>query len=112
MVDKFNVQSFCDRESQLKRNKHALFALLMDGDSKIIRANLKNKSEFTKSEIDGDVLWLIAALDDIMLNFEKNIPNILALDDQNERIAKLRQKENMENEVFIKLIQKELKVSD
>ena len=47
-----------------------------------------------------------------MLKFEKNKPNILALDDQNERIAKLRQKENMENEAFIKLIQKELKVSE
>ena len=50
-----SVQNFCDRESQLKRNKHALFALLMDGVSKIIRAKLKSKSEFTSLEIVGDI---------------------------------------------------------
>ena len=50
-----SVQKFCDRESQLKRNKHALFALLMDGVSKIICTKLKSESEFTKSEIDEDV---------------------------------------------------------
>ena len=53
-----SVQNFCDRESQLKRNKHALLVLLMDGVSKIIRAKLKSKSEFTSLEIVGDVLWL------------------------------------------------------
>ena len=105
-----SVQTYCDRENQLKRNKHALFALIKDGVSKMIRSKLKSKYEFTKSEVNGDVLWLLEALDDIMLNFENNKPNILALDDQNERIAKLRQKESMGNEVFIKLIQKELKV--
>ena len=38
-----SVQTYCDRESQLKWNKHALFALLKDGVSKIIRAKFKKQ---------------------------------------------------------------------
>ena len=60
--------------------------------------------------MNADVVWLINSLDDIMLEFEKNKPNILALDDQNERIAKLRQKDSMDNEAFVKLMQKEVKI--
>ena len=66
-----------------------------------IRSKLKSKSEFTKSKISGDVVRLKESLHDIILSFEKNKLNILALDDQNECIAKLRQKETMENDIFI-----------
>ena len=46
-IREISLQTYCDKESQFKRNNHALFALLKDGVSKIIRAKLKSKSEFT-----------------------------------------------------------------
>ena len=58
--------------SLFRKNKHTLLALIMDGVSKIVKSTLKSKSEFTKSEIAGDVAWLMNSLDDIMFNFEKN----------------------------------------
>ena len=61
-----------------------------------------------ESKVAGDVAWLLESLDDIMLNFQMNKPNILALDYQNERIARLKQKENVENDDFIKIVQKDI----
>ena len=104
------VVKYSNREDLLMEGKKSLFALVMDGVSKIIRSKLLGMSEFKKSETDGDVVWLLESLEDIMMKFEHNKPNILALDDQNERIARLKQKENVGNDDFVKIVQKEISV--
>ena len=105
------VVKYSNREDLLREGKKSLFALVMDGVSKIIRSKLLGMSKFKKSETAGDVVWLLESLEDIMMKFEKNKPNIVALDDQNERIARLRQgKENVGNDDFVKIVQKEISV--
>ena len=54
-------------------------------------------------------MWLLENLEDIILNFEDITPKILALDDQLERIIKLQQG-SQDNEDYLKLVKKEIKI--
>jgi len=81
----------------------------MDGVSKIIKSNLKSKTGYSAADEASDSLWLLARLEDIMLNFEEVKPKILAIDDQMEWIMRLKQGEST-NEDFLKQVVTELKV--
>ena len=96
---------YTDRLVTLDNNKTALFALIYDNISKILRAKLKSKQGYTDAESKSNVVWLLEILEDIMSSFEEVIPNVLSLDDQLERIVKLRQG-SASNEDFIKIVQK------
>ena len=93
----------------MENNKSALFTLVNDSITKILKAKLKSKAGYVKAEESSNVEWLFEALEDVMVNFEDVKPKVLAMDDQLERIMKLRQG-STSNEDFIKLIQKELKL--
>ena len=103
------LDKFLMREEALKENCGALFSVLTSNISKITKSKLKSKNGYSKAESDYNVVWLLKELEDIMLNFEDISPKILAMDDQLERIIKLRQG-NQENEDFIKLYLKEIKI--
>ena len=62
----------------------------MDGVPKIIKSKLKSKTEYTKSDEVNDSVWILETLEDIMINFEDVKPKTLAIDDQMERIMKLK----------------------
>jgi hypothetical protein len=97
------------RCAALEENKGALHAVIMDGVSKIIRSKLRSKTGYSKADEKNNVKWLLETLEDIMVNFEEVKPKILAIDDQMERIMKLKQGEST-NEDFLKQVVKELKV--
>ena len=97
------------RGETLDMNVGALYALLMENVSKMVRAKIKSKKGYSAAETDTDAIWLLANLEDIMINFEDTKPKILAIDDQMERIMKMKQGDSS-NEDFIKLVQKEIKV--
>ena len=82
------VDRFMDREHALEENCKALFLVIMDGASKIVKARLKSKADFIESKSDGKVEWLLDTIEDVMLKFEEIIPNTLAMDDQLKRIVK------------------------
>ena len=103
------VTRYLAREDALKENSCALFSLLTESVSKITKSKLKSKTGFTESEKTSDVVWLLEKLEDIILNFEDITPKVLALDDQLERIIKLRQG-SQDNEDFLKLVKKEIKI--
>ena len=64
------VVKYSNRENLLREGKKSLFALVMDGVSKIIRSKLLGMSEFKrKSEAAGNVVWLLESLEDIMMKF-------------------------------------------
>ena len=84
----------------------SLFALILDAVSKITKAKLKSKIGFSDAENKGDAVWLLESLEDIMTNFEDEKPKILAMDDQMERIMRMKQGENTTNEDFFKQINK------
>ena len=54
--------------------------------------------------------WLLNALDEIMVRFEEVKPKILSLDDQMERIMKMKQGGETTNKDFLKTVTKEIKV--
>ena len=83
--------------------------MLMDGVSKIIKSKLKIKTGYSKADEANDYVWLLQMLEDIMINFEEVKPKTLAINDQIERIVKLKQGEST-NKDFLKQVQKELKV--
>ena len=93
----------------LDDNMGALFSLLHDNLSKLMKSKVKAKKGYAKAEEDKDTLWLLKTLEDVSLNFEENKPKLLAVDDQMERIMKIKQGDTT-NEDFVKLITKELKV--
>jgi hypothetical protein len=99
------------RCAALEENKGAMCAVVMDGVSKIIRSKLKSKTGCSKADEMNDSLWLLETLEDSMVNFEEIKPKILAIDDQMERIMKLKQGEST-NEDFLKQAVKELKVHE
>jgi hypothetical protein len=103
------VDRYGQQISMLEDNMGALFSLLSDSVSKIMRAKVKSKQGYTNAEKRKDAVWLLKAMEDIILNFEETKPKLLAIDDQMETIMKLKQG-NTTNEDFIKTVSKELKV--
>ena len=98
-----------DRRASLEENKGVLYAVVMDGVLKIIKSKLKSNTGYTKADEVNDFVWLLGTLEDIMINFEDVKPKTIAIDDQMERIMKLKQGEST-NEDFLKQVQKELRV--
>ena len=103
------VDRYGSRTNALDDNLSALYALLMDWVSKMIRAKVKSKRGYINAEEDNDAVWLLGVLEDIMINFEEDKPKTLAIDDQMERIMRLKQGDTS-NEDFLKMCQKELKI--
>jgi hypothetical protein len=105
------VIDYCQRLKTLKDNKRALFTLLMANVTDITKSKVKSTNGYTKAEDELNPIWLLLTLEDIMLGFEKGIkPKTLAIDDQMERIITMKQKNTDNNEAFINLVTKEIKV--
>ena len=100
-----------DRHADLEENKGALYAVLMDKLLEIIKPKLKIKTAYTKADEVNDSVWRLETLEDIMINFEDVKPKMLEIDDQMERIMKLKQREST-NKHILKQVQKELKLYD
>ncbi len=92
----------------LEANKTALYSLIMGNISTITRGKVKAKEGYPKAAVGTDPLWLLGALEDIMVNFEDVQKEALALDDQVERIVALKQGDSS-NEDFVKLATKEIR---
>jgi hypothetical protein len=87
----------------------ALYSLINDGLSKIMKAKVRGKQGFNKAQEEKDALWMLKTIENITLNFEETKPKFFAIDDQMERIMKLKQGDAT-NEDYIKMVSKELKV--
>jgi hypothetical protein len=103
-VDRYGMQI-----ATLEDNMGALFALLLENLSKLMKSKVRAKKGYTKADKDKDTLWLLKVVEDITLNFEETKPKLLAVDDQMERIMKLKQGEAT-IEDYVKMVTKELKV--
>ena len=103
-VDRYGI-----RMENMEMNKTALYALIMNNISKIVKSKLRSKTGYEMANASNNPLWLFETLEDIMLNFEEVKPKVLAIDDQMERIMNLKQNESS-NEDFVKTVSKELKV--
>ncbi len=103
------VDAFVARDTALKNNVKALYALVSNNISKITKSKIQSKVGYVKANKGNDAIWLLEAIEDIMINFEETKPKTQSLDDQMERIMSLRQGQES-NAEFIKLIVKELKV--
>jgi hypothetical protein len=103
------VDTYVARDTALKNNVKALFALLTNNISKMTKSKIQSKVGYAKANKANNAVWLLEAIEDIMINFEETKPKTQSLNDQMERIMTLRQGEESNTE-FIKLITKELKV--
>ena len=103
------VDRYGQQLNALTDNAYALFSLIMDRISKIMRGKVKSRQGFKKAESGKDIIWLLKAIEDIVLHFEETKPKLLAIDDQMERIMSMRQGTST-NDDFVKDLQKELKV--
>ena len=70
------VDRYGTRCATLEENKGALYAVVMDGVSKIIKSKLKSKTGYSAADEANDSLWLLGSLEDIMINFEEVKPKI------------------------------------
>ena len=104
MVDNYGHRMMC-----LDENLSAMYALVMDHVSKMIKAKVRSRKGHISAAEDNDIVWLLSALEDIMIKFEEDKPVTLAIDDQMEHIMKLKQGDAT-HEDFIKLYMKELKI--
>ena len=103
------VDRYGQQVATLDDNLGALFSLIDDSISKIMRAKVKSKQGYAAADENKNTIWLLKTVEDIVLNFEETKPKLLAIDDQMERIMKLKQG-NTTNEDFVKTVEKELKV--
>ena len=51
----------------LNENKGSLFSLMMNNISKIAKEKLRSNANFNTKEEQGDVIWLMNSLDDIIV---------------------------------------------
>ena len=104
------VDHYAARTMALEENKKALYALMIDAVSKIMKGRLCGKAGHQSAEDKSKVEWLLNALDEVMVRFEEIKPKILSLDDQTERIMRLKQGGETTNKDFLKTVVKEIKV--
>ena len=64
------VTRYLAREDALKENSCALFSLLTESVSKIVKSKLKSKTGYAESEKSSDIVWLLENLEDIILNLK------------------------------------------
>jgi len=75
-----------------------------------MKEKLRAKKGYSKAVEDTDLIWLLESMEDIMIMFEEIKPNIICMDDQMERIVRMKQGENTTDEDFLKQALKEIKV--
>ena len=93
----------------LDTNKKSLYSLIAQSLSKLVKGKLQTMEGYKGAETKKDVMWLMAGLDDIMSNFEQNRHPVLAVDDLNEKIMRMKQKEEETNKDFVKSMLREMK---
>ena len=103
------VDAYVARDTALKGNVKALYALMTSNFSKMTKSKVQSKMGYSKANKANDAIWLLETVEDIMINFEETKPKTQSLDDQMETIMTLRQGDES-NADFIKLVTKELKV--
>ena len=103
-VDRYGL-----RIEALDDNLGAMYALVKEAMSKIMKAKVRSKTGYAHADTTRDLVWLLKAVEDIVLNFEETKPTILAVDDQMERIMSIKQGSST-NEDYIKTMTKEIKV--
>ena len=74
----------------LDDNMGALFSLLHDNLSKLMKSKVRAKKGYAKAEEEKDTLLLLQILEDVTLNFEENKPKLVAVDDQMERSKEIQ----------------------
>jgi hypothetical protein len=104
------VDHYTGRIMALEENKMALYALITEALSKIMKGTLRGKKGYENASENANVIWLLESLDEIMVKFEEVKPKLLSIDDQMERIMRLKQGETTTNEDFVKQVMKEVKV--
>ncbi len=104
------VDQYAGRILQLEENKNVLYALITDSIAKVMKEKLRAKKGYSNASESNDLIWLLEAMQDIMIRFEEIKPKILCMDDQMERIVRMKQGENTTNEDFLKQALKEIKV--
>ena len=85
------VDRYGGRRAALDENKGALYAVLVDKVSNIIKLKLKSKTGYLKADEVNNFVWLLETLKYIMINSEDVKPKTLAIDDQMKHIMKLKQ---------------------
>ena len=76
------VDQYAGRIFQLEENKSALYALITDSITKVMKEKLCAKKGYSKAVEDTDLIWLLESMEDIMIRFEEIKPKILCMDDQ------------------------------
>ena len=109
MLWKQQVNRYGHRVTALVHNLEALYSMIFENLTKIMKAKIRSKIGFIKSDKEKAAVWLLQTIEDIVLNFEETKPIDIALDDQMEVIINLRQG-RLTNEDFVKIVSKELKV--
>ena len=104
------MDQYAGRILQLEENKNVLYALITDSIAKVMKEKLRAKKGYSNASESNDLIWLLEAMQDIMIRFEEIKPKILCMDDQMERIARIKQGENTTNEDFLKQALKQIKV--
>ena len=103
------VNRYGHRVTTLVHNLEALYSMIFEKLTKIMKAKVQSKMGFLNAGKEKGAIWLLQTIEDIVLNFEETKPIDIALDDQMEVITNLRQ-EKMMNEDFVKIVSKEMKV--
>jgi len=75
-----------------------------------MKEKVRAKKGYSKAVEGTDLIWLLEVMEDIMNRSEEIKPKILCMDDQMERIMRMKQGEHTTNEDFLKQALKEIKV--
>lgn len=108
-ASKLEIRSIHYEQKMLENNKMSLFSLVSQNLSKLIKGKLQTMEGYKKAETEKDIMWLLSDLNDIMSNFEENRHPVLVVDDLNEKIMKMKQKEDKLNKDFVKSMLREMK---
>ena len=69
-----NVDSYGQRLTTMEDNMGAMFSLIKDKISKIMKAKVKSKVGYKTANSSNNVIWLLKEMDDIVLKFEETKP--------------------------------------
>ena len=102
------LKVFFEREEEYERNKKTLFSLVWENVSEETQDLIMSKQGYEQANIDKDPKWILKALHSIIEDFDDKKHIILSMDDQLEKIVRIRQG-NMAVKDYIRVFRQEYK---
>ena len=95
---------FLNRESYLEENLKRLAHIILQFCTPMLKGKLQQFEGYTTAKTDGDVIWLLSKIRDVVYRVDHSKPKDLTLDDSLQAVIQYSQPRDMSVPDFVKKV--------